>query len=231
MFVQPDALMGQSERKYIREGNEKYSAGKYQEAEKAYRKAAELHPKAFEANFNTGDALYRQGKYEDAAAQFQALEGQGSKDQQAAAWHNLGNSLMKAEKYSEAVEAYKKSLRLQPNDEDTRFNLSWALQKLKTQPPQNNQNKDNKDNKDQKDQKQNNQGDKNDKNQQQNQQNKQQQGQDKQQQQAQQKQNSGVSKEDARRMLEALQQDERRTQERLQRQKAKPQNRNREKDW
>ena len=76
----------------------------------------------------------------------------------------LANDSMNAEKekmLSNGIEAYKKALKTNPNDEDTRYNLSYASRMLKQQQKQNQQKKDDKkkddkdkkDNKDKKDEK------------------------------------------------------------------------------
>ena len=69
--------------------------------------------------------------------------------------HNLGNSLLKENKIDLAIEAYKTSLRINPNDEDTRYNLAYA-QKMKQQQQQikNNSNNIKKQQQDQKEQQQ-----------------------------------------------------------------------------
>ncbi len=79
-------------------------------------------------------------------------------------YYNIGNSLLKSQKIKESVGAYKESLKLNPTDEQAKYNLSYALNMLKNpnQDQQQNQNQDqNKDqqdqNKDQQDQNQQNQ--------------------------------------------------------------------------
>ena len=67
-----------------------------------------------------------------------------SPEERAATYYNAGNSLYQSNKYQEAVDAYKQSLRLNPNDEDTRYNLQMARAKLTQQQQQKQQNKDQK---------------------------------------------------------------------------------------
>jgi len=52
------------------------------------------------------------------------------------AWYNLGNAFFGAEKWPQAVEAYKEALRLRPGDGEAKHNLELALQKLEQQQAQ-----------------------------------------------------------------------------------------------
>jgi len=150
----------QKERDLIKEGNKLYDDKKYEEANIKYRKALEKNNSSNTALFNLGDALYKKGEYEEAAAKFAELT---TKDLDAetlsASYHNLANSLLQSKKYEESIEAYKQSLKLNPKDDESRYNLEYAKKMLKKQQQQqqqqqNNQNKDNKDNNQQQQQQQ-----------------------------------------------------------------------------
>ena len=198
--------------KYIRHGNNNYEEGKYKDAEIDYRKAISHDSTSVKGNFNLGNALYKQNKYNESAAAYQKLSQSTIENaDKAKIFHNLGNSLLENKKYEESINAYKQSLRLKPKDDDTRYNLAYALSKLKQQ-QQNKQNKDQK---------------KNDK-QQQKQQEKQKQQEQKQ---IQQPQNKKMSKQDADRMLEALKNNEKKTLDKLKKEKAKAARVQVEKDW
>jgi Ca-activated chloride channel homolog len=230
----------QPERKHIRHGNRIYlkadadtlhlDSTKYQDAELHYRKALETTPSNWSAAYNLGNALYRQQKLDEAAKHYQNItKTTTNKDELAKAYHNLGNTLLQQNQLDEAVEAYKNALRNNPADFETKYNLAWAQDKLKKQQNQNqdqqNQNQD--DNKDQSKDK-----DKQEQNQNQEQQKQEQQQQQQQnQQQQQQKQQPQMSKEDAMRILEALQNDEKEVQDKVQKQKARPVRYSTEKDW
>ena len=114
-------------------GNESFKQKRFAEAEKSYRKALQKDPNMKEAQFNLGDALFRQKKYADAAAAFQGLQGAAAKDLQAESYHNLGNIAMQEKKYEDAVKAYVEALRRKPQDKDTQYNLNYALSKLRRQ--------------------------------------------------------------------------------------------------
>ena len=230
--------MAQQAKSYIKKGNDLYKQQKYKEAETNYRKSVEKNPdsqkgKNLEGNFNLGDALYKQKKFADAGAQFNQLAGatNNNKALTAAAWHNLGNSFLENKKLEESIDAYKKALINNPKDDETRYNLAYAQEKLKKQQQQDKQNKDNK-NQDKKNQDKKNQDDKNKDNKDKdnkNQDNKDKQNQDKKDQQ--QKQPDKISKEDAERMLDALNNDEKQTQDKLKNKKLKGAKLNITKDW
>jgi Ca-activated chloride channel family protein len=162
--------------------------------------------------------LYKQNKFEDAGKQFiENINLNDDKNKKSAGLYNLGNSLLKANKVKESIEAYKGSLKLRPDNDEAKYNLAYAQDMLKQQQEQQQQQQEkdkqdqNKDNKkeDQKDQK-----DQNDKNkdQQKDQNNNQDQKQDEKQQQQQQQ---GISKDDAQRLLNALANDEKNVQEKV----------------
>ena len=86
----------QQEKKFIIEGNKQYEKKNYTEAEKNYTRALNKNKDSYKGSFNLGDAYYQQGKYEEAAEQFQLLTHHASsKDTLSKAYHNLGNALMK----------------------------------------------------------------------------------------------------------------------------------------
>ncbi|MFI5163001.1 MAG: tetratricopeptide repeat protein [Sphingobacteriales bacterium] len=220
------------EKGYIKKGNELYSEQKYKEAESDYRKSVGKKKSNIEGNFNLGDALYKQKKFADAGEQFNKLAASANNNKAltAKAYHNLGNSLLENKKLEESIEAYKKALLNNPKDDETRYNLAYAQQQLKKQ-QQKKQNKNNKDqrkqdNKDRNKQKQ----DTKDQNKQN--QDKQNQNKDKKDQQNEQEQQPGkLSKEEAERMLDALNNDEKQTQDKLKNKKLRGAKVNITKDW
>ena len=138
LLVLANTGFAKSDRQQIRQGNKLYQAEKFNEAEVRYRQSLQQNPQNLKGMFNLGNALYRQGRFDEAAQLYQGLSSIATNDRQKAyAYHNLGNSLLKSQKYAESVEAYKNSLRINPDDEQTRFNLAYAMRQLQEQPPQN----------------------------------------------------------------------------------------------
>jgi len=203
------ASFAQADRKLIREGNREYGKEKYSESEISYRKAIDKNKESADAVFNTGDALYMQKKYEEAGRQF--LQNHDMNDnikKKSASLYNLGNSLLMANKVEESIDAYKGSLKLDPKNLETKYNLAYAQDLLKQQQEQQQQQQ----------QQQNNDEDKQDQNKQNQDQNKDgqnQENQDNQDQKDQKQQEQGISKEDAERLLNALANDEKKIQEKV----------------
>jgi tetratricopeptide (TPR) repeat protein len=226
-------LAAQSERSLVREGNRQYGDNKFSDAEVNYRKAIEKDKELREAPFNLGDALYKQGRFSEAAEQYQLSAGRSpDATTKAQSFYNLGNSLLKDKKYPESIGAYKEALKVNPGDEDTKYNLEYAKAMLKQQQQQQNkdQKKDDKQKQDQQKKDQQKQNDKKDQQKQdqqkqdQEKQDQQKQNQDKQQQdqqskedqkKAQQMKKLQISKQDAERILEALKNEEKQVQKKL----------------
>lgn len=209
----------QSTRGLINDGVDLYKEKKFSDAEVNFKKGAEKSPESFEAKFNLGDAYYKQQRYDEAIKSFQsALANAKTDEQRAKIFHNVGNSFLKAQKVKESIGAYKEALKLNPNDQETKYNLSYALNMLNNQ-NQDQQNQQNDQNKDQnKDQKQNQQN-----------QNQQKQQQQNQQQQSQQQKEQELTKQQAEAILNALKENEKDLQKQLR--KIKGQRVKTEKDW
>lgn len=213
-------------KKEVRKGNREYNDKKYEDAETLYRKSVAKDSTYYKSHYNLGNALYRQKKYAEAAKQYEkALNGEKLTDQQRSrTYHNLGNSHIQSgmadqqngmQHFQEAVNAYKESLKIDPKNEDTRYNLSYAKKLLKqaeqqqqnqqqqNQQQQNQDKKDNKDNKDNSNQQQ---------KQQQNQQQQNKEGErDKDQKSNRENKVEDMKKQDAERLLEAVRNNERNT--------------------
>lgn len=224
-------ILAQQDKKEIIKGNVNYETEEYSAAETNYKRALEINKKSYAAAYNLANSLYKQGRYEEAANEYQGLSHRpSSKDTMAMVQHNLGNALLKQKKYADAISAYKNALKNNPQAEDSRYNLAYAQRMLEQQKNQqkdknesgndkegdssdgeNKNNKDDKENKNKKEQEKKEQ-DRKDKNQKENE--------EKQQEKEEQQQNK-LSKEDAQRLLDALQNDEKKLQDKLQKGKTK----------
>lgn len=129
------------ERSSIRSGNRAYEEQDYKGSEEKYRAALEKQPASYEAAFNLGDALYKQGRYEESSQVFDSLSRSPllSAEQMSRVYHNMGNALFAQQKLQEAAESYKQSLRARPDDLETKYNLAY-VQKLLEDQQQNQQN-------------------------------------------------------------------------------------------
>ena len=211
--LMPLVANAQLDRQYVRTGNRFFKAQAFDKAEAEYRKALTKNPSNPQALYNLGCALMAQQQDSAAMVQFdQAGKIEQNKLRRAKAFHNMGWICQRHQLFDKAIEAYKESLRNNPDDNETRYNLALCQYQRKQQPPQ--QQPQNQDNKDQQgnDQKQENQQQED-------------QSQDNQQPQPKDK----MSQENAEQLLNAALQQEKQTQERMKKQQ--PRSRNLQKQW
>ena len=219
------AAFAQSDRQLVRQGNKQFRLGNSAEAEVLYRKAVEKNPRNPQANYNLGNALMLQRKDSLAITQLdKAAKLETNPVRRAQAYHNMGVMCQQHQMFGEAIEAYKESLRNNPTDHQTRYNLALCKRQQKQQ-QQNQQNQDKKDNKDNKDNK--------DKQKQDQQKQDEQQKKDEQKQKRdQQKQDEQkMSRENAEQMLNAAIQEEKQTQERMKKAQQQAGKRVLQKNW
>lgn len=156
------------ERRVLRSGNKLYEKKQYAEAETQYRKAQDMNP-TYEGLFNLADVLYKQKRYEEALNILKQIARDDVAGMHAPdAYYNLGNTYFQMKKLPEAAEAYKNTLRRNPNDDEARYNLAYVLELMKqnnnqnnNQNNQNNQNQNNQNNNQNQNQNQNNPNDQN----------------------------------------------------------------------
>ena len=121
---------GQNADQLIANGNTAFAQKNYAAAETYYRQAIgkDVKHQWPEAAFNLGNALYAQKKYIDAITQFKALvtEGKTAEIRQYSLY-NLGTIYLEQQLYPEAVAAFRQTLKLNPRDEDARYNLAYAM--------------------------------------------------------------------------------------------------------
>lgn len=210
--------VAQTDRQYIRQGNKQFHRGDYPGAEVSYRKAIEKNPKNPQATFNLGNALMAQKKDSAAVVQFEnAARLETNPLRKALSYHNMGVICQTHKMYGDAIEAYKKALRLNPDDDETRYNLVLCKHQKQKQ-DQNRQNQDQQNNDDKK---------KNDKKDQQ----KPEENKDKQDQKQQEQPKPQMSKDNAEQLLNAAIQNEKQTQDKLKKAQQQPQRRNIQKNW
>jgi tetratricopeptide (TPR) repeat protein len=239
LLMLPVLAQGQEERKFIREGYKAYQEENFSEAEIGFRKAEEANKDSYIARYNTSAALYQQEKLEESGERFAELMNETSDPaEQAKLMHNMGNVMLESEKYKEAVEAYKRSLKLNPADDDTRYNLAYALEKLLEQQEQEQDQNQDQDQQDDQEQNQDQENQENQDQQQQDQENEDQQDQQQQQQdqeeqeaQEEEQQQQQLSKEEAERLLNAILQKEKDIKEEVDKKRAQQAKIKTEKDW
>ena len=229
MLASPVMLQAQSDRSEVRAGNREFKKGEFREAELDYKRALEEDSTSVTAKYNLGNALYKTESYSEAELYLKGL-GDSLKSVSASkasdCFHNSGNLALKQKKYQEAVDAYKESLRLEPDNFETKSNLAYAQKMLKEQQQQQQQ------------QQQQNQQDQQNQNQQQNQDQQDNRDQDNQQDQnrnqdQQDNQNQPqITPQAAQQMLQAIEDKEKQTQDKVKKVKAQQQkSKEKEKNW
>lgn len=159
LFMTFSISIGQTTEKLdLNRGVDAYNNGDYGTAQDKFEQAFEANNQYNGALYNAANSAYRSGDFEKAAEYYEQYAGTlENKNDKAKAYHNLGNVFLKrfagssqnqnpeeqkksSDYLKNSIEAYKNSLRNNPKDEDTRYNLSYALSKLKQQQQQENKN-------------------------------------------------------------------------------------------
>ena len=209
-----------AERDFIRKGNLFFNDSVYVNAEVNYRKALEVNPQSTVSMFNLGNTLAQQNKLQEAMEQYvAATKIEKDKDDLAQIYHNMGVIFQSQKDYAKAVEAYKQSLRNNPKDDETRYNLALAQKMLKDQ-QQDQQNQDQNQQQQKQDQQEDKKGQSKD----------QQQNKEQQQPPQPQKKDNEMSKENAEQLLNSVMQDEKDVQDKVKKQQV-IQGGRLEKDW
>ena len=131
--------------------NKSYDIGDYVSSIEKYNSANKLDTSNNISMFNAGNAAFMKGEFEEANSYYENYINKIKKDtEKAEALYNIGNSYFNdykknnnQESLSKSIESYKQSLRLNPKDADTRYNLSKAMKIAMQQ--QDNQDQENKD--------------------------------------------------------------------------------------
>ncbi len=132
-------------KKNIYKGNIFYHDSEFEDASYYYEKAVIESGFNFKANYNLANTQFRLKKFDEAIETYEKIaEYTNTNSKKAQIYHNIGNTQMyllaenskegtaKAsdllEQLEEAIESYKIALRVNPTDEETRYNLAYALQ-------------------------------------------------------------------------------------------------------
>jgi len=203
-----------------RKANEAYERGDFATAENGYREALLVSPNDARLYFNLGNALTRQGKFDEARSAFEQFKSMSTDPhERASADYNIGNIHGLQEQWAKAMERYRDALRGTPDDAQAQYNYELAQRRM-TEPPQNPQSQQGDENQEDQDQDQNEQqndqqqGNQNDQNQ--NQQNQPQEGE--------------MSQKEAEQILNALENKEKELLKEYQRKQIPPRTRH-AKDW
>jgi len=114
-----------------REANRLYTSKDYGKALSKYEEASAAAPDLPSLRYNIGNTLYREGKYDAAAAEYSRALAKAGKTLAPAVRYNLGNAQFQQKQYADAVDAYRRVLEERPGDEAARHNLELALRALR----------------------------------------------------------------------------------------------------
>lgn len=140
-------VCSQNIRKIAREGNKQYSDSLYNQAEISYRKSLSKNGDSVTSNavkFNLTNSLYRQSKYDESIELLNdVLINTQDTVLKSEVYYNLGNNFVQQGKLEDAVMSYKNCLRIKPDDEVARYNLIKTLALLQQENQENEQNEKN----------------------------------------------------------------------------------------
>jgi len=129
-------LEAQTSHKLLRKGNRQYNAEEFRLAEENFRKSIDKDDSGKSA-YNLGNSLYKQERYEEAIEQYQNASSRQSTDlEKAQVYHNMGNAHFHNQEFEEAIEAYKQAIRINPQDDETIYNMLMTKQIMKMQQQQ-----------------------------------------------------------------------------------------------
>jgi Ca-activated chloride channel family protein len=136
VFIFPVMVSAQSPSELIRNGNEAYALKKYTEARQQYEAAIKQDVKKQypQAWFNLGNVLFQLSEYPAAVRHFQTfITSTTDPKLQSLAHYNIGTSLLAEKNYADCITSFKQALKLNPGNENARYNLSYALKLLAQQ--------------------------------------------------------------------------------------------------
>ena len=147
----PSLAAAQPGRGAVAAGNRLYDEGRYEEAHEQYLEALRQAPDSTIVPFNDGNALYRTEELGRAMESYRQAVDSGDPAVESRAWYNLGNALYKQQQLEPALEAYKEALRRNPTDTDAKHNFELALEQLEQQQQQSDDQQEQDENQDQQD--------------------------------------------------------------------------------
>ena len=128
----------QNERSIARKANKLYADSLYVESEVMYKKSLSNNDNFNEAKFNLSDALFKQNRYDESINLLKDVISHTSDSVlKSEAYYNLGNNYLQQKKLEEAIDSYKKSLLINPSDEEARYNLAKSVSLLDNQKNEN----------------------------------------------------------------------------------------------
>ncbi len=117
-------------------GIEAFRKGDFAAALEQFLSAKGLKDGAPQLRNNTAAALYGLKKYREALAEVSAIDASSLGTGEAPLHYNQGNIHYRLEQYPQALESYKKCLKIDPDDIQAKKNLELTLKKIREQQQQ-----------------------------------------------------------------------------------------------
>ena len=117
----------------LRKGNRQFKKEKYAEADISYRKALMQDTSSVAAHYNLANNLYRQQNMDEAAKTLDAVAMTAGEESFASDYYfNRGDVAIAAQDWQTAVNMFKESLRLRPEDLKAKENYIYAIAYVST---------------------------------------------------------------------------------------------------
>lgn len=119
-------------------GNSAYDRKDYKKAEAEYRMALSEDANSIKAHYNLGNALYQQDKKDEARVHYDKVlkNKQAQTQDKFQAYHNIGRTYLDEKQYEKAAQNFKEALKLNPDDDETRYNYALAKKKMEEEQQQ-----------------------------------------------------------------------------------------------
>jgi len=114
-------------------GNDAFANQDYEAALSAYRQAEDQSPELAQPHYNAANAFYRTQNFEQAQQEIAQVLAKDDGTLATDSTYNLGNTYFQAGQFEPAIEAYKETLRLNPDDVQAKHNLELALKQIEQQ--------------------------------------------------------------------------------------------------
>lgn len=112
-----------------------FEQGQYEEALRQYSSALQDAPHLPELHYNLGAVRYRRNEFEEAIQELDLAERTTHPEVAARTHYNRGSARFRLQDYEGALEEFKNALKINPNDEDAKFNIEFIRQIMAQEPP------------------------------------------------------------------------------------------------
>ena len=139
LFALPASAQRMPERGLVRKGNRQFAKERYERSVDSYSEALKHDSTSFEARYDLAGAMFRTERYAEAeeALRRVVVDSLQSAEDRAEAYFNLGNAQFAQQKLQEALQSFRSSLILNPDDMEAKYNYAYTKKLLEQQQNQN----------------------------------------------------------------------------------------------